>query len=152
MNFNTEFEAMLMEDYINPKVFQDIDADSIYNRIKSLYFELKFLKDQQKNVTKKVLDVMTELYCYKSALNTEISYSTSVGDDGAKYISARASLSIKLTNEKKSKRVVANFYLGDIDKFIRSGGKIDVKLVKHLGGGQVIEKLVSKLKDQYGLS
>jgi UDP-N-acetylmuramyl pentapeptide phosphotransferase/UDP-N-acetylglucosamine-1-phosphate transferase len=36
-------------------------------------------------------------------------------------------------------------------QFIREDGRINVKLVKEKGGGQVIEKLVSKLLEQYGL-
>ena len=151
MNYKTEFEAMLNEDYIDNGLYIELNADSIGNRIKSLIYELRYLNDQQKNVTNRILDVMTELYCYKMVLNTEISYSTSIGEDGAQYISARAALSIKLKNDKKSKRVVSNFYLGDINQFIREDGRINVKLVKEKGGGQVIEKLVSKLLDQYGL-
>lgn len=151
MNYKAEFEAMLEEDYIDHKLYMNLNNHSIENRIKSLLYEIRYLNGQQKNVTLRILDVMTELYCYKAALNTEISYSTSIGEDGAKYISARAALSIKLTNEKKSKRVVSNFYLGDIKRFIREDGKVNVIWVKELGGGQVIEKLVSKLMEEHGL-
>jgi hypothetical protein len=98
MNYKAEFEAMLEEDYIDHKLYMNLNNHSIENRIKSLLYEIRYLNGQQKNVTLRILDVMTELYCYKAALNTEISYSTSIGEDGAKYISARAALSIKLTN------------------------------------------------------
>ena len=151
MNYKAEFEAMLKEDYIDHKLYMDLNSHSIGNRIKSLLYDMRYLSEQQKNVTTRILDVMTELYCYKAALNTEITYSTSIGEDGSKYISARAALSIKLTNEKKSRRLVSNYYLGDIQKFIREDGKINVIWVRELGGGQVIEKLVSKLLEQYGL-
>jgi hypothetical protein len=41
--------------------------------------------------------------------------------------------------------------LGDIKRFIREDGKVNVIWVKELGGGQVIEKLVSKLMEEHGL-
>ncbi len=151
MNFKSELEAMLNDDFIDHELYLRLNSHSIGNRVKSLTFDLKYLIEQQKNVTNRVLDIMTELTCYKSALNTDISYSTSNGEDGSKYISARAALTIKLTNEKKSKRVISNFYLGDINKFIRQDGKIDIKLVKELGGAAVIQKLVTKVLEYYGL-
>lgn len=145
MHLKNELKAMLREDYVNRALYKDDNTGRIEQKLLSLRKDLDFFWRHDKNVTDRILELMTESYYYKRALSTNIVYSTSMGKDKKKYINARMALTVLTSFEERSIRVTANYYLGEMDDFLNNNGEVDSKRIAELSKGPLTEKLVAKI-------
>lgn len=145
MHLKNELKAMLREDYVNRALYKDDNTGRIEQKLLSLRKDLDFFWRHDKNVTDRILELMTESYYYKRALSTNIVYSTSMGKDKKKYINARMALTVLTSFEERPIRVTANYYLGEMDDFLNNNGEVDSKRIAELSKGPLTEKLVAKI-------
>ena len=108
--------------------------------------DLKKLTKKYKKQYEEINNLKDDLLYYKLALKAKVIHSITMNDDGVKYVSARAAVTLKSIGSDKSKSIWATHYLGPLNEYLLDG-KVDSKKVKDDGRGHIVIKLVEKLKN-----
>ncbi len=148
MGYITDYTEMLEGRYIDPSLYTDLKSDQVQRSIQRLTKDLSDASSISRIDIFNVLAIMNELFLFKLALEAKISSSFHVSDEGTKYLSARAAVTLKAKRDIKAKRIWTAFYLGPENDYKTNNGKIDVKKIRYMGREDVILKLVEKLKTE----
>lgn len=132
--------------FIDGSLLKKLNEISTLIKIQSLTEDLKKLTKKHKKQFEEINNLKDNLLYYKLALKAKVIHSITMNDDGVKYISARAAVTIKFLGSDKSKRIWATHYLGPMNEYLLDG-KVDSKKVKDEGRGHIVIKLVEKLKN-----
>lgn len=148
MGYINDYTEMLEGRYIDHSLYTDLKSDQVQRNIQRLTKDLSDASFISRIDILKVLEIMNELFLYKLALEAKISSSFHESEEGAKYLSARAAVTLKAKGEIKAKRIWTVFYLGLENDYKTINGKIDIRKVRYMGREDVILKLVEKLKTE----
>jgi hypothetical protein len=142
MNAITEYKSMLKREYIDEETLSNLNAPEIKSAINSLYRDLGELDNQIGGDIKKVLIIMTKLYCYRLVCNMKVvgSVVPDAKDPDNKYAQARGAVK-GLTK----KRMWVSYYLGPVAKYLgRHGNLIPIRIERD-GKVPIIKKTIEKL-------
>lgn len=132
--------------FIDGSLLKKLNEVSILLKIQSLTDDLNKLTKKYKKQYEEINNLKDDLLYYKLALKAKVIHSITMNDDGVKYVSARAAVTLKSIGSDKSKRIWATHYLGPLNEYLLDG-KVDSKKVKDDGRGHIVIKLVEKLKN-----
>ena len=140
-----DYKKIIERSYIDESRISPLNEPEIRHKIQKLYNSIDDLDRNYGFVIKDLLRSMTELYCYKFALEMTISGTVvpDSKDPDNKYVQARGAV----TGFNK-KRIWVSQYLGPERDFRLPNGKLNQQLIKDIGKKEIILKTLAKLLDQ----
>jgi hypothetical protein len=145
MNAIPDYKSMLKREYIDKEKLSNLNAPEIRKEINSLYLDLEELDNQSGVDIKKALILMTKLYCYRSAIDMNITASVvpDSKDPENKYIQARGAV-----QGLNKKRIWISHYLGPEGKYLGKNNNIIPLRIKKEGRIPIIKKTIEKFWSQ----
>ncbi len=136
---------MLKREYIDTEKLSDSNAPEIRKAIDSLYLDLEELDNQSGVDIKKALILMTKLYCYRLALDMNITASVvpDSKDPENRYIQARGAV-----QGLNKKRIWISHYLGPEAKYLGKYNNLIPIRIKRDGRVPIIKKTIERLFSQ----